>query len=590
MEKILDLISKEVSDAFEAAGYDKALGKCGVSNRPDLCEFQCNGAMAGAKQYHKAPFMIADEVAAKLSGNEMFEKVDSVKPGFLNLTLSREFVRSYIVKMLHEKRFGVDLPGHEPTIVLDYGGPNVAKPLHVGHLRSAVIGESLKRILRYTGNKVIGDVHLGDWGLQMGLIITELKLQKPDLPYFDESYTGSYPKEPPFTLSELETIYPLASGKSKEDEAYKAAALEATKKLQDGDRGYRALWHHILNVSVSDLKKNYKNLNVDFDLWWGESTVHDIIPSMVDYFKDNGYAHESQGALVIDVTRDDDAKELPPCIVLKSDGAALYATTDLATIKKRMDEYHPDAIYYVADKRQTLHFTQVFRSAHISKLVMPETDLQFVGFGTMNGSDGKPFKTRQGGVMRLESLISEIDEKMYSRIKEGNADISDEEARKTSHQVALAALKYGDLSNQPSKDYIFDIDKFTSFEGDTGPYLLYTIVRIKSILAKYEEQSGKKAKDARLAVSGSDNEKALCLALTGFAEAVESAAKELMPNRICAYIYGLSNTFNSFYHETRILAEEDEAKKESYIALLYNTLRIMETGIDLLGFDAPERM
>lgn len=590
MEKILDLISKEVSDAFEAAGYDKALGKCGVSNRPDLCEFQCNGAMAGAKQYHKAPFMIADEVAAKLSGNEMFEKVDSVKPGFLNLTLSREFVRSYIVKMLHEKRFGVDLPGHEPTIVLDYGGPNVAKPLHVGHLRSAVIGESLKRILRYTGNKVIGDVHLGDWGLQMGLIITELKLQKPDLPYFDESYTGSYPKEPPFTLSELETIYPLASGKSKEDEAYKAAALEATKKLQDGDRGYRALWHHILNVSVSDLKKNYKNLNVDFDLWWGESTVHDIIPSMVDYFKDNGYAHESQGALVIDVTREDDAKELPPCIVLKSDGAALYATTDLATIKKRMDEYHPDAIYYVADKRQTLHFTQVFRSAHISKLVMPETDLQFVGFGTMNGSDGKPFKTRQGGVMRLESLISEIDEKMYSRIKEGNADISDEEARKTSHQVALAALKYGDLSNQPSKDYIFDIDKFTSFEGDTGPYLLYTIVRIKSILAKYEEQSGKKAKDARLAVSESDNEKALCLALTGFAEAVESAAKELMPNRICAYIYGLSNTFNSFYHETRILAEEDEAKKESYIALLYNTLRIMETGIDLLGFDAPERM
>lgn len=590
MEKILDLISKEVSDAFEAAGYDKALGKCGVSNRPDLCEFQCNGAMAGAKQYHKAPFMIADEVAAKLSGNEMFEKVDSVKPGFLNLTLSREFVRSYIVKMLHEKRFGVDLPGHEPTIVLDYGGPNVAKPLHVGHLRSAVIGESLKRILRYTGNKVVGDVHLGDWGLQMGLIITELKLQKPDLPYFDESYTGSYPKEPPFTLSELETIYPLASGKSKEDEAYKAAALEATKKLQDGDRGYRALWHHILNVSVSDLKKNYKNLNVDFDLWWGESTVHDIIPSMVDYFKDNGYAHESQGALVIDVTREDDAKELPPCIVLKSDGAALYATTDLATIRKRMDEYHPDAIYYVADKRQTLHFTQVFRSAHISKLVMPETDLQFVGFGTMNGSDGKPFKTRQGGVMRLESLISEIDEKMYSRIKEGNADISDEEARKTSHQVALAALKYGDLSNQPSKDYIFDIDKFTSFEGDTGPYLLYTIVRIKSILAKYEEQSGKKAKDARLAVSGSDNEKALCLALTGFAEAVENAAKELMPNRICAYIYGLSNAFNSFYHETRILAEEDEAKKESYIALLYNTLRIMETGIDLLGFDAPERM
>ncbi|WP_026507547.1 arginine--tRNA ligase [Butyrivibrio sp. MC2013] len=590
MEKLIDLISKEVSDAFEKAGYDRKLGRCVVSNRPDLCEYQCNGAMAAAKEYHKAPFMISDEVAELLQDNSAFEKVESVKPGFLNLILSRNFVRSYIVKMLHAKRFGVDMPGHEPTIVIDYGGPNVAKPLHVGHLRSAVIGESLKRILKYTGNKVIGDVHLGDWGLQMGLIITELKLQKPDLPYFDESYTGSYPKEAPFTLSELEQIYPLASGKSKEDEEYKNMALEATKKLQDGDRGYRALWHHIMNISVADLKKNYKNLNVDFDLWWGESDVHDIIPGMIDYFKEGGYAHESQGALVIDVTREDDSKELPPCIVLKSDGAALYATTDLATIKKRMDEFHPNAIYYVADKRQTLHFTQVFRSAHISKLAMPETDMRFVGFGTMNGSDGKPFKTRQGGVMRLENLIADIDEKMYNRIKEGNPEMSDEEARKTSHQVAVAAIKYGDLSNQPSKDYIFDIDKFTSFEGDTGPYLLYTIVRIKSILAKYEEQSGKKAKDTLLANASTDNEKALCLQLTAFAEAVESAARDLMPNRICAYIYALANDFNSFYHETKILTEPDENKKEGYIALLYNTLKVMETGIDLLGFDAPDRM
>lgn len=590
MKKILELITEEVSKAFEECGYEAELGKCGVSNRPDLCEYQCNGAMAGAKKYHKAPFMISDEVASKLSGNEMFEMVESVKPGFINIKVSREFVRSYIVKMLHEKRYGINMPSHERCVVLDYGGPNVAKPLHVGHLRSAVIGESLKRILKYSGNKVIGDVHLGDWGLQMGLIITELKERKPDLVYFDESYTGSYPKEAPFTLSELEEIYPFASGRSKEDAEYKNRALEATKKLQDGDRGYRALWHHILNVSVSDLKQNYKKLNVDFDLWWGESTVHDIIPAMVEDFRQKGYAHESQGALVIDVTTDEDSKELPPCIVLKSDGAALYATTDLATIKKRMDDFHPEAIYYVADKRQTLHFTQVFRSAHIAKLVMPETDLRFVGFGTMNGKDGKPFKTRQGGVMRLESLISEIDEKMYNRIKEGNPDMDDEEAKNTAHKVALSALKYGDLSNQPSKDYIFDIDKFTSFEGDTGPYLLYTMVRIKSILAKYEEQSGKKAKDALLKTANSDNEKALCLELTNFAHAIESAAGELMPNRICAYIYELSNKFNSFYHETRILAEEDEETKESYIALLYNTLKIMETCIDLLGFDAPDRM
>lgn len=590
MEKVLDLISKEVSDAFEAAGYDRALGKCGISNRPDLCEYQCNGAMSGAKQYHKAPFMIADEVAEKLAGNEIFESVESVKPGFLNLKVSREFVRSYLVKMLHEKRYGVTLPGHEPTIVIDYGGPNVAKPLHVGHLRSAVIGEALKRILRYTGNKVIGDVHLGDWGLQMGLIITELRQQQPDLPYFDKEHTGAYPKEAPFTISELEKIYPEASKKSKEDEAFKAEAMEATKLLQDGDKGYRALWRHILNVSVTDLKKNYKNLNVDFDLWNGESDVHEVIPGMVEYMKQNGYAHESQGALVVDVAEETDSKEIPPCMILKSDGASLYNTTDLATIQQRMKEFHPDGLVYVVDKRQELYFTQVFRCARKTKLVMPETELHFVGFGTMNGKDGKPFKTRQGGVPRLENLIAEIDEQMFKRIKEGGMDIAEEEAQKTAKQVALSALKYGDLSNQPSKDYVFDVDKFTSFEGDTGPYLLYTIVRIKSILSKYEEQSGKKAKEALLAAANSDNEKELCLQLTRFAESVENAAKELMPNRICAYIYALANDFNSFYHETKILAEPDETKKESYIALLFNTLKIMETGIDLLGFSAPDRM
>ncbi len=589
LEKIIEIITKEVSDAFEAAGYDRELGKVTISNRPDLCEYQCNGAMAGAKQYHKAPFMIADEVAEKLADNDIFEKVESVKPGFLNLILSRDFVRQYVVHMLHEKKFGVNLPGHAPEFIIDYGGPNVAKPLHVGHLRSAVIGESIKRILRYTGNKVTGDIHMGDWGLQMGLIITELKLQQPDLPYFDENHTGPYPKEAPFTISELEKIYPLASGKSKEDEAYKAAAMEATKKLQDGDKGYRALWHHILNVSVTDLKQNYKKLNVDFDLWRGESDVHEVIPGMVDYMKSHGYAHESQGALVVDVAEETDTKEIPPCMILKSDGASLYNTTDLATIQQRMEEFHPAGLIYVVDKRQELYFTQVFRCARKTKLVLPETELHFVGFGTMNGKDGKPFKTRQGGVMRLENLIADIDTQMYDRIKEGNPEMSEEEARTTSHQVAVAAIKYGDLSNQPSKDYIFDIDKFTSFEGDTGPYLLYTIVRIKSILKKYEAE-GKSAKEAKLTVPATDAEKNLMLQITKFADSVESAEKDLAPNRICAYIYDLANTFNSFYHETKILTEPDEAKKEGYIALLNVTLKVMETGIDLLGFSAPERM
>ena len=600
MEKLLELISKEVGDAFEAAGYERELGRVTISNRPDLCEYQCNGAMAGAKKYGKAPFIIADEVAAKLSENEIFEKAESVKPGFLNLDLSGDFVRGYIVRMLHEKHMGVNLPGHEPTYILDFGGANVAKPLHVGHLRPAIIGESVKRILKYTGHKVIGDIHMGDWGLQMGLVITELKRRKPDLPYFDPDYTGAYPKEPPFTIEELSEIYPAASAKTKtaddasEEEkaaaaAYKAEALEATKRMQDGDRGYRAIWHHIMNVSLPDLKKNYDSLDVHFDLWKGESDVHDEIPGMVEYLKHHDYAHESQGALVVDVAREDDTKEMPPCIILKSDGAALYATTDLATIQVRMRDYHPDAIYYFTDKRQALHFEQVFRTAKKTKLVLPETDLRFVGNGTMNGPDGKPFKTREGGVMHLESLVQEINDKMYLKIKESNPDMPEDEAKSTAQKVALSALKYGDLSNQPGKDYIFDIEKFTSFEGDTGPYILYTMVRIKSIIRKYEAE-GKSSKEAKLGNPDSPAMKDLMLQLTRFADAVESASEDLAPNRICGYIYDLANAFNSFYHGTKILSEDDEYKKESYIALLVVTLKILETGIDLLGFEAPERM
>ena len=600
MEKVLEIISKEVGDAFEAAGYERELGRVTISNRPDLCEYQCNGAMSGAKKYGKAPFIIADDVAARLQDNEMFEKVESVKPGFLNITVSGDFVRGYVVRMLHEKHLGVSMPGHAPTIILDYGGANVAKPLHVGHLRPAIIGEAVKRILKYAGNNVIGDIHMGDWGLQMGLIITELKERHPELPYFDPNHEGPFPKEPPFTIQELADIYPIASGKTKvRDDAsdeekkaaadFKAAALEATKRMQDGDKAYRAIWHHIMNVSIPDLKKNYDSLNVHFDLWKGESDVHDIIPSMVDYMKSHGYAHESQGALVVDVAQESDTKEMPPCIILKSDGAALYATTDLATIQERMKEYHPDAIYYFTDKRQALHFEQVFRTAKKTRLTLPETDLRFVGNGTMNGPDGKPFKTREGGVMHLESLVQEINEKMYNRVKESNPDMPDDEAKATAKKIALSALKYGDLSNQPAKDYIFDIDKFTSFEGDTGPYILYTIVRIKSILKKYEAE-GKSAKDAKLDNPDSDAMKNLMLLLTRFADSVESAAADLAPNRICAYIYDLSNAFNSFYHGTKILAEEDENKKESYIALLNVSLKVLETGIDLLGFDAPERM
>lgn len=588
MEKLLDVISEEMKHAFEAAGYDRELGRVTVSNRPDLCEYQCNGAMAGAKIYHKAPIMIAGDVVQNCMDSKVFSQVEAVPPGFLNIKLKEAFISDYLKEMGSGEKFGLQKPENPLKIIIDYGGPNVAKPLHVGHLRSAVIGESIKRIARYNGHEVIGDIHLGDWGLQMGLIITELQERKPELSYFDESFEGEYPKEAPFTISELEEIYPTASGKSKEDPAYKERAMDATYKLQNGVRGYRALWNHIIAVSVSDLKKNYEKLNVEFDLWKGESDVHDLIPDMVEYMKKEGYAHESEGALVVDVKEETDTKEIPPCMILKSDGASLYNTTDLATIRERMEKINPDHIIYVVDKRQELYFTQVFRCARKTKLVKADTGLTFVGFGTMNGKDGKPFKTRQGGVMRLENLLGDINEQMYAKIV-SNHEVPEEEARKTAQMVALAAIKYGDLSNQAAKDYIFDVERFTSFEGDTGPYILYTIVRIKSILNKYTA-TGKRIEDTVIGVPEGQAEKELMLSLAGFISMMQNAWEEMAPHKVCAYIYDLSNAFNHFYHETKILQEENEEKQAGYIALLELTKEILETCIDVLGFAAPERM
>ena len=596
MEQFLNLISKEMESAFEAAGYDSALGRVTVSNRPDLCEYQCNGAMAGAKRYHKAPFMIADDVAKTLAaknegtGSDVFSKVDVVKPGFLNLDVDESFLRSYLQEMSVDDRLGMPVPEKAEKIIIDYGGPNVAKPLHVGHLRSAVIGEAVKRIARFHGEDVIGDIHLGDWGLQMGLVITELKKRMPDLPYFDPDYTGEYPEEAPFTVSELEEIYPFASAKSKQDPDYYAEAMDNTRRLQEGERGLYALWQKIVGVSVADMKRNYENLNVSFDLWNGEASVHPVIPGMVEDMKKGGYAYESQGALVIDVAEETDAKEIPPCIVLKSDGASLYTTTDLATIKERVEKYNPDKIIYITDKRQELHFTQVFRAAVKSGLAGPDTKLIHIGFGTMNGKDGKPFKTREGGVMRLETLIADIDAEMLSKIST-NPEIPAGEAEQTSRQVALAALKYGDLSNQASKDYIFDIEKFTSFEGDTGPYILYTIVRMRSILQRYAaEPDAKDPASLRTGVPASAVEKKLMMDIAGFNAMMEGAYTDCAPHRICAYIYQLSNDFNSFYHATRILTEQDQAQKESWIALLHLTERVLSCCINVLGFSAPERM
>lgn len=588
MKTMLELITTEMEAAFEKAGYDKELAKVTLSNRPDLCEYQCNGAMAGAKKYKKAPFMIAEDVAVYLKESSYFETVEVVKPGFINLKLAPQSVADYLNQMSETEKLGVEEAEEPKTIMIDYGGPNVAKPLHVGHLRSAIIGESVKRIARKMGHEVLGDIHLGDWGYQMGLIITELKERKPELPYFDESFEGEYPKEAPFTISELEEIYPTASGKAKEDDAYRENALHATYLLQNGHRGYRAIWNHIINVSVSDLKRNYANLNVSFDLWKGESDAQAYIPDMIDKLKKDGFAHEDQGALVIDVQEETDTKEIPPCMIQKSDGASLYGTTDLATLVQRVEDYHPDKVIYVVDKRQELHFTQVFRSAKKTGIVPAETELKFLGFGTMNGKDGKPFKTREGGVMRLETLISETAEKMYKKISENHA-IEEEEARKTANMIGVAALKYGDLSNQASKDYVFDVDRFISFEGNTGPYILYTIVRIKSILHKYQAQ-GNSLDGLKVQEAHADCEKALMLEAAKYNDVIANAFQDLAPHKICAYIYDLANAFNRFYHETKILGEENAEKQKSYIALLKVTKDVLEGCIDVLGFEAPERM
>ena len=585
MEKFVDLISLRVSKAFEDAGFDPAFGKVTVSNRPDLCEFQCNGAMPAAKTYKRAPIQIATAVAQQLEGDPMFSMVTAVNPGFLNLNVSTQWLRDYVAEMAVSEHYGLQADPNAGTMVVDYGGPNVAKPLHVGHLRSAIIGESLKRINRYFGNTVIGDIHMGDWGLQMGLIIEEVRERQPELPYFDPDFTGEYPAEAPFTISELEEIYPTASGKSKVDEVFAARAHEATFKLQNGDRGYRAIWDHIMRLSVADLKKNYANLNVSFDVWLGESDAQPYIPAMIEDMKAKGVTEISNGALVIPVQEESDTKEVPPCILVKSDGAAIYATTDLATIVQRMQDYQPGKLLYLTDKRQALHFEQVFRAAKKSGIVPQDMALQHIGFGTMNGKDGKPFKTREGGVMRLERLIAEITDYVRQKITE-NQVVDAAEVETTARLIAMAALKYGDLSNQPTKDYVFDLERFAAFEGNTGPYILYTIVRIKSILAKYQGQ----AEPAALMAPETKEAKDLMLVLTRFADFMWQAYRDNAPNAICAYIYELAGAANKFYHETRILAEPDAAKQAGYVALMDLARQVLESCIDLLGFEAPERM
>ena len=582
MEKILNLITAKMQQAFADAGYDAAYGRVTVSNRPDLCEYQCNGALSAAKQYKCAPIKIATAVVEKLDAND-YSLVEAVMPGFINLKLSDSFLRSYLEEMRTAPDFGVQKIGEGKTIVVDYGGANVAKPLHIGHLRPAIIGESLKRLHKFLGYNTIGDIHLGDWGLQMGLIIAELHERQPDLPYFDPDFTGEYPAESPFTLSELEEIYPTASAKKKDPE-FAEKAHTATFELQQGRRGYRAIWDHIMGVSLPDLHRIYDQLDVHYEKWLGESDADPYIPAMVADLKNRGIAVQSEGAWVVPVAEESDKKEVPPMILVKSDGSAIYATTDLATMVQRMQDWKPDKMLYVTDKRQNLHFEQVFRAAKKSGIVNESTELEHVGHGTMNGKDGKPFKTRDGGTLRLEQLISDMTDFVRSKVVE-NKIVEESEVEATTAKIALAALKYGDLSNQPTKDYNFDLERFAAFEGNTGPYILYTIVRIKSILSRYGAWE-------HLPIQNPANAEAkdLMLALTKFGPSLEAALNAEAPNMVCAYIYELAGCVNKFYHETPILKEENEELKAGHIALIGLAKNILETCIDILGFSAPEKM
>ncbi len=582
---ITDKLSKIFQKAFEEAGYDKNYGDVVVSNRRDLCQFQCNGSMKGAKTYKKAPIMIANDVVAKVMESDeadIFKRVEAINPGFININLKDEYIAKQINDIDGDERFGIAKKGNK-KVVIDYGGPNVAKPLHIGHLRPAIIGEAIKRVLRFYGYEVIGDVHLGDWGLQMGMIIEEVKLMYPDLPYFDEDFTGEYPKEAPFSFEELENIYPIASAKAKEDEEYKERAKKATFDLQSGKRGYRALWKHFVDLSVGDIKGIYDRLNVDFELWYGESDCDEYIPAVVDTLKERGFLYESDGAMVVDVSRKEDKKEIPPIIILKSDGSTLYGTTDLATIYQRTKDFDPAYMLYVVDARQSTHFVQVFRCAQKSGVAKEDTSLEHLGFGTMNGPDGKPFKTRDGGVLKLNDFLDMVVGNAREKL-EGREGL---DVEKTAEIIGMATLKFADLSNDRNKDYIFDLAKFSSFEGKTGPYILYSYVRLNNILKKLEAENFEAGK---ILSSMDDSTRDLMLKIDEFEASLNGAVNLRAPHIIADYVYELATLSNSFYHNNHILNEEDKDKKASYMTLLRITRDLLKLCLGLLSIDVPEKM
>ncbi|MDR0303172.1 MAG: arginine--tRNA ligase [Chitinispirillales bacterium] len=581
MKSIREFVEISIEKAFEEAEIDKKFAKAVKSQRPDLCQFQCNGALAAAKILGENPRNIGQKIIGVLSKNTDFAKVEIAGAGFINITLKDDI----IAKIISQRNYNNH--NSPQTIILDFGGPNVAKPMHVGHLRSAIIGDCLRRLFKYLGCKVIADNHLGDWGTQMGMLICKTKEKYPSLPYFDEDFFGEYPKNPPFDISQLELLYPQASKECKENPQKLEAAVKATDELQRGKKGFVALWKHFVDLSVETLKRDFSKLGVEFDYWLGESFYADKMKEIVEYLKKENFVKESQGALVLDVAESTDTKEIPPVLLVKSGGGFLYATSDIATIDYRVKEFSPNRICYIVDKRQSLHFEQVFRAVKKTKIAPPELFLQHVGFGTVNGTDGKPYKTREGGVMKLSDLIDLVVNKAKERLEEAGlaVDESENEKIKIAETVGISALKFADLSNYRLSDYIFDLDKFCAFEGKTGPYLLYTAVRIKSII--------RKAKEANItsgAILIGDNDRDLLLEIGRMNEALELAAADCSPNFLCDYVYGLSQEFNRFYKNSPILHEKNIGLQSSRLKIAEITLETIEIVLEILGINIPEKM
>lgn len=589
MGALADKLTVVIADAFESAGYDRSFGEVRVSDRPDLCQFQCNGALAAARQYRSIPRRIAQDVVDAIDAPGAVRELSLAGPGFINIVLADEYIARHVQEVHDDDRLGCEAAALPMRIMVDYGGPNVAKPLHVGHLRAAIIGESIVRICRFVGHEVIGDVHLGDWGLQMGLIIAALSETRPDLPYFDEALTGPYPEDSPVDIADLEDIYPKAAEREKRDPAFAETARQATVDLQAGRPGYRALWQHFRDVSVDDLRQSYEQLNIRFDLWLGESDTQDRVHGLIARLKEEGYARESRGALVVEVGEPGDREEIPPLMLEKTDGAVLYGTTDLATIDQRVEQFSPDCILYVVDNRQQQHFKQVFKASYKTGVAPASTRLEHDGFGTMNGKDGKPFKTREGGIMKLKDLIELVTGHARARIEtiESVREYDEDEKETISRMVGVAALKYADLMNHRTKDYVFDLERFSSFEGRTGPYILYAAVRIKSVLRRAGDRG---LQPGGIMAPYSEPERDLDLKLSELPAVIVLAFETRAPNHLCEYAFQLATAYNRFYHTHHILSEEDGDRRASWLAVSGVTLRALERVLDLLGIEVPRRM